>query len=584
MECSVLNIDKIFEDFYQIPEYQRDFVWKSDNVRQILEDIDNSCKNSQDEEYFIGCSVVIGDSESNNHFSLVDGQQRLTTLFMILCAIKWRVEDTEFRHLVSAKISSQVVDAKGGMNQYARIRMSNPRNHNILEKISSNQSPIESEIITESERNLLDSYKAIKEFFSKKDESSLKQFYGYLVNKTTLVRIRTDNIDNALVIFETINERGIGLDSFDLLKNLLYMQLQEEQYEDLTKIWTVIRETIEEKNEKPMRFLRYFVLSRYDIENLIYEKKVYKWIKETSSNKFTHISDKPLEFARVLRDSAGHYVNLLHDGVDFHNEQNTTLQNLRLLGGSATRQHMMLLLAGKKLESEKFNLLLRNIESVLFFWLLTRARSQDLENMMFQWTRQLQRMGQTDEEFSNLIQKISSDSEPMQRQFFQTFSDLNVSSFVYKYRCQYFLAKINQYIQILSGRASGTECLNDYIDGHDIEHIAPDDPTEQAKCEFGECDDYRDQISRMGNIVLVEQQINKSASNLPFSEKRTKYKHSKNFLVRSMGDYSTDGLTQKECNTLDVLKMFDTWNPESIVARQDLLEKFAWKIWGMPVA
>ena len=594
MHCDVLNIDTMFNDFYRIPEYQRDFVWESENVVQLLEDIDNSRRRNSNEGqnnnevYFIGCAVVIGEIESGTPFDLIDGQQRLTSLYMTFCAIHNLTNDEKLRENANKKITSEVISPDGKDKRHDRIEMSNERNSEVLEEIAKNNLPSrrKNTYSTDSERNIFNAYRVIEEYFKDFDDQDMRKFYGYLVNKVMMVRIKTENLDNALVIFETINERGIGLNSFDLLKNLLYLNLKEDdQYEKLTLKWRELRERIEDKKEKPMRFLRYFVLSQFDIDHRIQEDQVYKWIKNKNNEHETKFESKPLELANQIRTSAEHYINLLHNDKDYSGEKNCDLQNLRILGGKSTRQHMMVLLAAGKLNLEQFSRLVRNLESVLFFYFMTKTRTQVLETKLFSWTKQLRKMGNSNEEFEELIKLISNDSAFMQQPFFNNFNNLSEDNFPQKYRFRYFLAKFNQYVNVSAGHeAPKSKDLSQYIENHDIEHIASEQPNADALLEFGEHQAYGEQIAKVGNLILIESTINKSAGNLPFSEKKKKYKQSSIFFARTLGDFPKEGLTKKSKNTLNDLVEFKHWNPETIQQRQDLLKKLALKIWGMPVA
>ena len=77
----------------------------------------------------------------------------------------------------------------------------------------------------------------------------------------------TPTLEKALQIFETINDRGVGLDAMDLLKNLMFMKANKTQYENLRDKWEDLTKTLHKSREKPMRFLRYFVLANYAKDN-----------------------------------------------------------------------------------------------------------------------------------------------------------------------------------------------------------------------------------------------------------------------------------------------------------------------------
>ena len=93
-------VDAFAECFYIIPDYQREYVWTDKEIHQLLDDINNNI-NDPIMEYFIG-TILVSPTEDKKHFEVIDGQQRLTTLFLILCALK---------HLFSGEPQSQLINS-----------------------------------------------------------------------------------------------------------------------------------------------------------------------------------------------------------------------------------------------------------------------------------------------------------------------------------------------------------------------------------------------------------------------------------------------------------------------------------------
>ena len=92
------------------------------------------------------------------------------------------------------------------------------------------------------------------------DAAQLRKYWGYLANKVVFIQISTD-VSSALKIFETINERGVGLNPMDLLKNLLFTNVRLDQFTQLKDEWKKITKPLEKAKEKPLRFLRYFLMA-----------------------------------------------------------------------------------------------------------------------------------------------------------------------------------------------------------------------------------------------------------------------------------------------------------------------------------
>jgi uncharacterized protein with ParB-like and HNH nuclease domain len=86
IEAHKYSIQEAFlECFYIVPDYQREFVWTEKEVHQLLEDIDEQFDTGLSREYFVG-TILVSPTQQKNHFDVIDGQQRLTTFFLLLCA------------------------------------------------------------------------------------------------------------------------------------------------------------------------------------------------------------------------------------------------------------------------------------------------------------------------------------------------------------------------------------------------------------------------------------------------------------------------------------------------------------------
>ena len=81
------TVNSAFQDFYVVPDYQREYVWEGAQVEQLLFDLLEAYEADPKKAYFLGTMVTYANE---NNFELIDGQQRLTTFFIILCAIKRR--------------------------------------------------------------------------------------------------------------------------------------------------------------------------------------------------------------------------------------------------------------------------------------------------------------------------------------------------------------------------------------------------------------------------------------------------------------------------------------------------------------
>jgi hypothetical protein len=583
IQAQDLNIANTFQAFYTVPDYQREYVWKTEQVDQLLNDIYAEFSGSDvaaAPEYFIGSIVVCPGKD--DVFELIDGQQRMTTLFLVLCAIRNRLQELgqSPSTAIANQIAAETVDITGQAVFRYRLELQYEDSGDVLELIAKAETP-QNPTSTLSIANIVNALQAIREFLVAQfadDIVAVRGFYGYLNNKVKLIRIQTEDVAKALKIFETINDRGVGLNSMDLLKNLLFMKAKPEQFSKLRDSWKALQDTIFEMGEKPLRFLRYFIFSRYQVDQLR-EDQIYSWLVKNES--LCEYASSPLRFAEELRSAALAYQNFL-SGRDQKGQESPVLENIQLLGGNAARQHLILLLAGRHLPSNLFERLCNEVENLFFVYVITREPTRDFERNFARWAVDVRGVTSQVELDAVIEKRFTPAKNELSARFDDAFRRLT-SDDVQKYRLRYILAKLTQRVDLDGfGIQQGTKWLGRYA-GNDfeIEHIFPQNPNEEATVEFGDL--VAPNISsRLGNLLLVEKSINASLGNKPFSQKASIYRHSQVLLTRTLSETPEIGRDTKIDAAVAPFRPFKAWSADSIAARQDQLVALARRAWNMP--
>jgi uncharacterized protein with ParB-like and HNH nuclease domain len=579
-----IKIAQVFQGFYSVPDYQREYVWQSEQVEQLLTDIHGELNGTDPKnapEYFIGSIVVCPGKDEV--FDLIDGQQRMTTLFLALCAIRDRFNalGESAPGALASQIATTSSDAHGRDVFRYRLDLQYEDSGTVLLGIADQKKDPADGKSTRSIGNILNAYDSITAFLTQHfgdKTDDLRIFYGYFINKVKLIRIQTEDVAKALKIFETINDRGVGLDSMDLLKNLLFMKSDPDEFEALKKEWKELQDTIFEAGEKPLRFLRYFIFSRYSVEALR-EDEIYGWFSK--NQKVCGYAEDSLKFARELLDAAkayGHFLN----GCDPTGRQRPELQSLQFLGGSAARQHLILLLAGRHLQDSLFSQLVQEVENLFFVYVASRENTRDFERSFAKWAPELRAVNTPQELQKFLQQNIEPSKAAISGRFDDAFKRMT-SDELQVYRLRYILAKLNQYVEINAyGETEGTRWLKHYVASEfQIEHIQPTNPCPEATDEFGQALDPGI-INRLGNLVLVEKPINASLGNKPFSKKRLVYPQSKLLLVHAISERPKIGSNTSIDRAVRELEPFGVWNEESVISRQANLGAMARVIWNVP--
>src|SRR5690349_5422328 len=142
IESADFNIGKLFGDFYTVPTFQREYVWGGDQVQQLLDDVlaEYAGDGGEQSEYFIGSIVVC--TGSDGVYELIDGQQRMTTAYTLLCAIRDRLKEINQSASVDAlrgMIASTSSDAYGIDVYRYRLTLQYEDSQNILKIIADGQ-------------------------------------------------------------------------------------------------------------------------------------------------------------------------------------------------------------------------------------------------------------------------------------------------------------------------------------------------------------------------------------------------------------------------------------------------------------
>ncbi len=581
-----MTVGAMLAGFYRVPRYQREYVWGEGNVQRLLDDIfDLYDATGGDSEYFIGS--IVTQQDEDEQFDLIDGQQRITTLFVVLCAVRDRIRVllAEVPPDLEAQIYSAYTNADTAETEYRfRVTLQYSDGQHLLESLGKMVTEDELHRIprtTRSASNILDAYELSNSWFCehfKEDAVALKRFWLYLTRKVKLIRVKTGTLSDALRVFETINDRGVGLDAMDLLKNLLFIQASPAQYDSLRDKWETLARRLY-SCEKPLRFLRYYLISDHAAQDL-QANRVYEWINKQENAVVLGYRTDPLGFVDRLLEASEAYAAFT-EGKTTSGALNQNLVSLRILAGSA-RQQLILLLAGRHLSSDAFDRLCKAVEDLFFIFIVTRTPKNVFETSFAKWAPMLRRVKSTDELEAFLVENVA----PMKAQLAPVF-DLSLRRLgeisLPKYRRKYLLAKIAQHINMQAYPGGVWDSLQTLMDrSYEVEHVLPLVPRADTIDAFDRPEQIEEFKHRLGNLTLVEKPINASIANAAFSAKRVEYAKSNLLLTASIAGNSLVGSNTTINAAQRRLTHFDTWDSNSIEKREFMLLQLAHEVWGLP--
>lgn len=254
---------------FVIPEYQRPYAWTDEQVETLFEDLwDFTATNGgteRDGSYFLG-SVVSYENEDGEQ-EIIDGQQRITSLFLLLRAI--------YTKLIATPVSERTAEANNfigkiepaiwrtnkltGTVDYKNIlltsRVVNNDGNEILQSI------LETGYADENAKdNYSKNYRHFQELFDKHSTENplmVYQFIYALLNQAILLPITADTQDTALTIFSTLNDRGLPLSDADIFKAKIYNQLEPDEKKVFIERWKELDEQATDADESIQQLFYY---------------------------------------------------------------------------------------------------------------------------------------------------------------------------------------------------------------------------------------------------------------------------------------------------------------------------------------
>lgn len=572
------SIASAFNDHYIVPDYQREYVWKDEQVEQLLADLLEAYEVDNKKPYFLGTIVTYNTGST---FELIDGQQRLTTFFLMLCAVKHLYKKLgEQTALVENLIYSLTMDSEGNQFHSYHLQLQYEDAGNCLELIEKGtKKPAE---LTQSGELLFGAYELIYNFLEEKfsDLTQLRKFVAFLLNVTSFIRIETHDITDALKIFETINQRGKGLDPMDLLKNMVFRQVDRSKFKELNMNWREITKALESIDEKPLRFLRYFIMANYDTskekDGILREDQIYSWL--SNNNDQCQYEEKPFQFVEKMKHDVNLYVKYRKAQGD--DAGNMHLKNVTMLAGNSYKLHLMLMLAASEMDEEALSKFKEVVESVVYYTVINRITTNITERTFASWCSEIRRITSAESLDAFVARAIIPTVTSWKQDNQSNFMRLGLNS-MQQYRIKFILGKITAYVDALRQGTSTVSDVTPYVQSTvEIEHIMPQTCYDKGQYGLSE-EEYPVYLNRLGNLTLLENSINKSIQNEGYEAKAKAYKQSKFYLTSALSELTDQGSQTAINRTNKILRAWTAWDKGSIEDRQLLLYELSERIWSI---
>lgn len=383
---AVLCVDNIFksEETYFVPPYQRGYAWTDEQVEQLLTDLLHAYAEKPDEYYLLGQSIVC---RTDSSWEVVDGQQRLTTLFILL-TVGFRTLDSESqsfdpnRKARYALLPVAVQNVDNDDTASPRMLVAKTGRHYIECLVKGEQLPA---IDTDStQENIRTAYELIVEALDSNFDSARAKFdfIYFVLKRVILVRLELANRNHALRVFQKVNDRGLALDDADLLKNLLFIKADDNDFAYLSKAWDDANQALFKSRLKRLRSMEFLMKCLIGIRTgkSIPSTEVFEtWEKELED------LDEAKRFAQSLENKATVILNASM------NKTPSGLDTPYTPGTFTFKwvQHFEVLLAGAHLDSNSYTYLADIVENRAMLSMLAREKNQDFERLVHKWAHKI---------------------------------------------------------------------------------------------------------------------------------------------------------------------------------------------------
>lgn len=520
--CEKIFVGKVFGDmWFSIPAYQRPYVWGKDQVTDLLDDVVAAMRSSDTDEYFIG-SLVIRPVEMQDNAEqayteneLLDGQQRLTTLLLIFASLRDLTRDDDSLSTCGEAIFMKGSKAKNipermrlnfQIRDAAQSFLESLKTHGQTEVLAAEDDEGISDI---SVRNMANSLFEIRKFIEQQ-KVDVDKLIGYLWQKVSLIYVSTEQLSDAIRLFNVLNNRGIPLRNSDILKSLnLDVVTSEKDKAKYALLWEETENALGDEFDRFLGHIRTILVKEKARAGLLqeFEEKIYKPRTKKSS--------VLLEKGKATFDMVGRHrkhFETLFSNENFQPEFQHQLDNLIFImreGFQSTDWIPPMLMYFDKFGFGRLLELLERLDNRFSSdWIQGYTPTERIEEMN-NLLKTIEAADTPDEVFEYKNLYLDEDE-------WEELSSV-ISSKVYGKRfARYLLLKLN-YI-------NSNKSQKIYFSRMSIEHILPQNPKKGSAWLSDFNDEERAELTHsIGNLVIIGRGKNSSLSNSDFPEKMERY-------------------------------------------------------------
>lgn len=545
-------VHKVFSSDYRfsIPLYQRPYSWAKEHALQLLDDLTTALDSDQTEPYFLG-SVVLVD-KGNAEFDVIDGQQRLTTLTILLAVLRDLTEVPDIAKAIEGHILEPGQPLRGLKSQpRLTLREQDAEYFRTYVQTTGRTAELttltDAKADTEPKQAIRDNASAMRAVLEKRSDEKRQALASLISDRTLLVVVQTPDLSSAYRIFSVMNARGLDLAPTDVFKSQVLGEMPGDAR--LAKAWEETQDALGRDDFTDMfRDIRTIVNGKRAEKELLQEfpeQVLMEYLNNSQAEEF--VDEIVVPYGQAMESIQRSYA-----GPETEWSQvNAWLRRLSMIDNKDWRPIALWVLREHADQPKVIAPILQRLEHLAASMLLGGvyttprvARYLDvLADLKAGLGAEARNFDLTDDEKRWAREALDGDIYRMQIK-----------------RARYVLLRLDE----LMANNPGVTYEHDIVS---IEHVLPRNPAAGSSWMklFSE-DDRKAWTDRLGNLLLLNHRKNSQANNREFGRKKSTYFNSKGSAIFAL--------------TTDVLK-HEEWTPTVLAERQAYLTQKLIAEWGL---
>lgn len=549
------TIAKVFCSDYDfvIPDYQRPYAWGKDESVELLDDLTEALDVHDQEPYFLG-SIVLKKSEGNPKAEVIDGQQRLTTLTILLAVLRELADDTEGVRTTLGHMVREPGSKLDNLAPKPRLRLrkrdrdffadhvQTPGALHTLRTLDDNS------LTTESQRavrdNAIELFKRLEAWPPERRDA----LAGLIRNQVYLVVVTTPDLTSAHRIFSVMNARGLDLTPADIIKSDVIGAIAEDQQEAYSTKWEDAEQQLTRESFRDL-FLhtRLIVSKRRGLKDLLTEYRRQVLADYLPDGAATFCDELLFPYARaydhVLRRDSG-------PGETWR-QVNAWLQRLELVDNQDWRPVALWTMRHHAENPATIESILARLDRLAWSMFLRRTYTTP------RVARYIEVLKELDQGLGASAPAFDLDATEIR----ETVAILDGPVYLTQKTRKNLLLRLDEVLEKHSGVTYEHPIIT-------VEHVLPQNPATDSTWRRDFTDEQRDQWThRLANLVLLNTWTNSAAQNYDFETKKEKY-------FRSSTGTAAFSLTTQ------VLSQ-QSWDPDLLATRQAELVGHLRQLWNL---